>query len=71
MTKAQALKAAAARGFTKFDGASENGDNGPGSRLYYSRPDSPLNQYGAPLVYAQINRTRGKCWSVSYFGDKQ
>jgi hypothetical protein len=66
MRKQQAINEVRAKGYTVKDGEGESGDHGYGSRLYFSKPDSPRNRYNVPLVTAVVSKV-GRDWLTSYF----
>lgn len=55
-TKKAAVRRLFNAGFTEHVDTSESGDFGPGSREYYARPDTPLNDHGWPIETANVSR---------------
>lgn len=43
-----------------------SGDGGYGSRLYFKKPNTPVNQYGAPLQTATVSKV-GRSWMTYEF----
>ncbi len=64
--KSDAIAACKAAGYTVDDGVGRSGDFPNGSRLYFSKPDSPRNQYGAPLQSAIVSYVSG-AWRFTAF----
>jgi len=66
-TKTQARNAVIALGCNVLDGLGQSGDYAYGSREYYSKPNSPRNDYGASMDHAEISKLPGH-WvaSVNY-----
>jgi hypothetical protein len=62
-TKAAARALAKGSGYTVHHETSESGNHGHGSREYWARPGSAVNQYGRPLDMVTLSRV-GSVWSV-------
>jgi hypothetical protein len=61
MTKREAIKKVQAAGYTEFQGEGESGDHGYGSRLYYAKPNAPVNRFNVPLNIATVSKV-GREW---------
>lgn len=66
-SKALALRAVKALGYTVRDSISSSGDWGYGSRVYYRKPDSAKNQFGAYVDVASVSKVTSNKWGVSTF----
>lgn len=67
--KERAISALHAEGYTVLHETGSCGDGGHGTRLYYRRPDAPLNTFGWPVAgYATISFVAGQ-WLISRFRD--
>jgi hypothetical protein len=65
--KSEAKKAVIGKGYTVHSSTGSSGDYAHGSREYFHKPDSKLNDYGMPLQHATISKV-GSDWYLSEFG---
>lgn len=63
-SRKEAQAALMSMGYTEFEGLSQCGDYGQGSREYWSKPNSPKNDYGVPTEQRSISRL-GNFWVMS------
>lgn len=66
ITKAAAVNAVKAAGYTVLHSKGESGDHGYGSRLYFAKPNGPVNQHGWPLERGEVSKV-GRVWAYTIF----
>lgn len=67
-SKASARQAIVGAGYTELYDTGSCGDYAHGSRVYYKKPDAPLNRFGIPITgHGTISKIGRSQWAVSTF----